>query len=439
MVEEKRQPKPILTTNGKRQIVIISLLALVASTVAIVYGQAIGKQRSPEVSNTTKSAVKAKIKAVSAIGRLDPLGEAIKVSAPPDLGGAKVEKIMVKEGEKVKQGQLMALLDGYTRQQAEVDLAQKNVEIAQADLAIVKAGAKQGEIEAQAATITKLEVQLLGETNSYKAKISRLQAELQGETNIQKATIDRLQAEVSNADREYARYRQLSQDGVISDSNLDQVRLKQDTNQKALLESKAKYNKTLKTLQQEINEAQANKIETLSSLEKQIIEAKATLKKIKEVRPVDIKKAVSQVAKAQADYKKAQEDLKLAFVKAPFAGQVLKIYSHQGEKVSETNGILEMGQTDKMLAIAEVYESDIGKVKIGQTAMIKSENATFAQTIKGTVTEIGFKVGKKDVLSTDPAADVDVRVIEVKIGLTPEDSKKVSRLTNSKVTVEILL
>ncbi len=47
------------------------------------------------------------------------------------------------------------------------------------------------------------------------------------------------------------------------------------------------------------------------------------------------------------------------------------------------------------------------------------------------------KIGKKDVLNTDPAADIDARVVEVKISLSPQDSQRVSGLTNAKVMVEI--
>ncbi|NJN23143.1 MAG: hypothetical protein HC810_00345 [Acaryochloridaceae cyanobacterium RL_2_7] len=44
-------------------------------------------------------------------------------------------------------------------------------------------------------------------------------------------------------------------------------------------------------------------------------------------------------------------------------------------------------------------------------------------------------MGKNDVLSTDPAADTDARVIEVKIKL--RDSQKVANLTNLQVNVLI--
>jgi len=47
-------------------------------------------------------------------------------------------------------------------------------------------------------------------------------------------------------------------------------------------------------------------------------------------------------------------------------------------------------------------------------------------------------LAKKDVLGTDPSADIDARVVEVKILLRPESSKKVEGLTYAKVLVKIL-
>jgi hypothetical protein len=53
----------------------------------------------------------------------------------------------------------------------------------------------------------------------------------------------------------------------------------------------------------------------------------------------------------------------------------------------------------------------------------------------GIVAQIGQKIDKNDVLNTDPAADTDARVVEVKIRL--DDSKRVEGLTNLQVKVEI--
>ena len=88
---------------------------------------------------------------------------------------------------------------------------------------------------------------------------------------------------------------------------------------------------------------------------------------------------------------------------------------------------------DKMYAVAEVYETDILHVKVGQNARIKSP--ALSQPLTGTVEQIGRWVGKLDLLSTDPTARTDARVVEVKVRL--DDSKAVAGLTNLQVTVEI--
>jgi HlyD family secretion protein len=122
----------------------------------------------------------------------------------------------------------------------------------------------------------------------------------------------------------------------------------------------------------------------------------------------------------------------LSEVRAPITGQVLKIYAKPGETVG-TNGVVEIGNTRQMYVVAEIYETQIGKVKVGQKASIFSE--VLDSEITGTVDRIGLKIAKNDVLGTDPAAKTDVRVIEVKIRL--DDSSKVSNLTNLQVKVTI--
>ncbi|MBN3927781.1 hypothetical protein [Nostoc sp. NMS4] len=45
------------------------------------------------------------------------------------------------------------------------------------------------------------------------------------------------------------------------------------------------------------------------------------------------------------------------------AGQIIKIYTRVAEKIS-TSGIADLAQTDQMMAVAEVYQTNIGKVKL---------------------------------------------------------------------------
>ena len=188
--------------------------------------------------------------------------------------------------------------------------------------------------------------------------------------------------------------------------------------------------------QQQLIEATANRNKTIATLQRQIDEERERLNRILVVSPLNIQVAQAQVTNAIALIRKAQAELKQSYVKAPSSGEILKIHTKSGEMMS-ANGIAEIGQTDQMFVVAEIPEDSISKVRLGQAATISSDNRAFNGQLKGIITEIGRKIGKKDVLNNDPAADVDARVVEVKIALSPEYTKQVSGLTNAKVTVEI--
>ena len=135
---------------------------------------------------------------------------------------------------------------------------------------------------------------------------------------------------------------------------------------------------------------------------------------------------------ALADLAAARANLELAVVRAPLRAQVLEIHAYPGERVGP-EGIMELGRTDRMYAVAEVYETDITGVEVGQLAKIRTPAMDIELT--GKVERISLKVGRLDVVGTDPIAKTDARVVEVFILL--DDSSAVSRFTNMQVKVEI--
>ena len=76
----------------------------------------------------------------------------------------------------------------------------------------------------------------------------------------------------------------------------------------------------------------------------------------------------------------------------------------EGERPGEA-GILEIGANNQMEAVAEVYESDIGRVRLGQTVTLTSENGGFEGRLEATVLRISPQVRQRQVLSTDPTGD----------------------------------
>ena len=375
------------------------------------------------------------IKTVTALGHLEPRDEIIQLSAPSSIEGNRIEQLLVKEGDLVAKGQVIAILDRRDRLEAALKQAEEQVRVAEAKLTQIKAGAKQGAIRAQEATIARLQAELRGAKATDGAKIARLEAQLQGEKTEQRATIGRLEAELGNAEREFQRYQQLAQDGAISDSELDLRRLNLDRAREQLAEAKAAFSKTIATLTEEIRETQASATETTDSLSQQIQAARAELERIAEVRPVDVDVAAAEVQQAQAAVTKAKAELDQAYIKTPQGGEVLEIHTRPGEVVS-SQGIVEIGQTSQMYAVAEVYESDIHKIRREQQVKVTS-NSLPDQVLLGTVERIGRRVQRQDVVNEDPTANIDAKVVEVWVRLDEESSQKVAGLTNLLVTVEI--
>ncbi|MEL7245228.1 MAG: biotin/lipoyl-binding protein, partial [Cyanobacteria bacterium J06573_2] len=69
------------------------------------------------------------INSVNAVGRLQPKGEVIKLSAPTGIQGtSRVEEMLVKEGQKVKKGQVIAVLDSFRSSQATVEQAKARIQ-----------------------------------------------------------------------------------------------------------------------------------------------------------------------------------------------------------------------------------------------------------------------------------------------------------------------
>ncbi|WP_413160362.1 HlyD family efflux transporter periplasmic adaptor subunit [Capilliphycus salinus ALCB114379] len=395
-------------------------------------------QQSPETSiNPTETIPK--IKSITALGRLEPQGETVELAPPQNLNGARVIELRVKEGDLVEENQVVAVLENRDLQDAAVKLAEHDIKIAQANLEIIKAGAKSGEIESQKATIQRLQAQLEGERISYQAKIARLEEQLRGEKATQEARIDRLSAELNNAQSEFERFKLLVEEGAISRLDLERRHLTLETATERVREAKANLDKTIATINQEIREVKANSQQSENTVDQQIQEAKANLDRITEVRQVDVYKAEAEIQRAKAALQQEKQQLELTYVRSPMNSRVLQIHTYPGESVQPGEGIVAIGKTDKMMVTAEVYESDIGQVKPGQTVTIESENGAFSGELQGTVSEVGWLINRQGVFNSDPASDVDNRVVEVKIQIAEQDRAKVAHLTYSRVIVKIIL
>jgi HlyD family secretion protein len=333
---------------------------------------------------------------ITALGRLEPGGEVFCVSPPSANSSGRVMKLMAKEGDLVKQGQPIAVMDTYERLVAAGMQAEAQVREAQARVAQASTGAKQEDVGAQAAQANAK----LAEIGSKEAAISRAKAALE------------------TAQVRFKRYEE-NKDG-LSKNDYDQQRLELASAEAAFVQAQKEREQAIREFQQQ----------------------QQTGSGLANVRPVDVQQAQASLQVAVANLQQAKANFETATVRSPIAGRILKVHAKETEQVSSLvtsggsqscSGIAEVGRTDQMYAVAEVYESDVAKIRAGQKATITSP--AFPGELAGTVAQVGLKVGKKDVLNTDPAADTDARVVEVKVRLT--DSKPVEGLTNLQVQVAI--
>ena len=137
---------------------------------------------------------------------------------------------------------------------------------------------------------------------------------------------------------------------------------------------------------------------------------------------------------AIADLRLVRAELARVEVRSPIRGQVIEVHARAGERVGP-EGILDLGETRAMYAVAEVYETDIGRVVVGANAEVSSP--ALPRALRGKVERIARRVAKQDVLGTDPAARTDARIIEVEVRLDDEDARLAAGLTHLQVEVAI--
>lgn len=251
--------------------------------------------------------------------------------------------------------------------------------------------------------------------NHYQLKASLEKAE--SHVAIKTALLERVSAGISEKTRQ------------VHEAGLERLNVELKTAVSACDRFKALWKKK-EVARQQLEE----KCLKVDVLRQQQTEARARLDEIQEVRDVDIAVAQAELHNARADVALANANLERSIVRAPVDGQILKVHTYPGEAIG-LKGLVELGQTQSMWVSAEVYETDIQYINEGQPVRVTSDG--FSGELTGTVEQIGLLVGRNQLVAGAPTADVDARIIEVRIRLSDEDGRKVARLINLQVNVVI--
>ena len=345
------------------------------------------QQHKPSQQQATSGEQRQPRQTVSALGRLQPRGGVIDVGG---MAGERVDRVLVEEGDKVTAGQILAYLGSYPLRQNELQLAELQRSEAkarsQAELAYGAAMVAEAETAVEELKLAELDAQAL------QAKVGALEVNLK----------------IAQRDSE----RLAGAGDVVSAQERDHQQLVVEQAKAELSSSQAQLAKLQAGRETHEREAQA-KLRT----------ARANFARLQTASQLDsLDKAVAT----------AEQKLELAIVRAPRDGHVLRIVTRVGEMIGP-RPLLKFGDTDHMGVTAEIYETDVYLVQRGQKATVTS-NALPAP-LTGTVESIGRSVAKNDVMSLDPTAAADARVVLATIRL--DDSAEASELVDLQVDVII--
>lgn len=162
--------------------------------------------------------------------------------------------------------------------------------------------------------------------------------------------------------------------------------------------------------------------------------AEADLQTLSTPREEDVRLAESRVAAAQAAVEKARADAELARVRAPIPGTILRIFARPGDQVG-SDGLMEVADLSRMDVVADVFETDLGRLQPGMIADVTIPGERTRVT--AAVREIGWQVRRTTQAGTDPVAAVDSRTVEVRLTLSDEGVALLRRRSGMQVQVAI--
>ncbi len=250
----------------------------------------------------------------------------------PQTNGLQIKQVLVNEGDNVKAGQLLAVLDDSVLQ-AQISQAKADVESRQADVA-----SRQADLASKQAEVT-----------SSQAVVQQKRADLA-----------QAQAKLEEAQRNYQRYQKLAAEGAVSQQELDT----RET--------------TLKTAREEVRLAQENVSSALAS----VSSAQANIGSAK----ANIGSAEAVVKSNAAKVQQLKTQLSQTLVRAPVSGIIAEKLARVGDVTGvppQTQVGTVVGGTQKLFSIisdsklelqAQIPAVQLPQVKIGAEVEITSDS-----------------------------------------------------------------
>lgn len=380
----------------------------------------------------------------SARGRIEPFGSIRKLDS---IAGGKVSAVKIKEGDKIRAGQVLLEIDndtvkpelertkeklaGLENQVSQLELLKKNIQLS------TSAQEEQNLSEAleKKAQVNQAQQNLNGKLSTYNLQklenqslLSQAKQQIESFLNEKRSAEVRLYIDKNQVER----FSKLLKDGAVSVSQIDSLRKEQQESkrvyQKAesdikqahlrLAEQKNRYQTTINQLESDIEQAKLRLQEQKSSYQSTVNRGKLALLKTRE-QLKDLERQInttkSEIAQTKSEINSLDIQMRHRIVRSPIDGTVFEL------PVSKPGEVLQPGQRIARIAPensgfilkAQMPVKETGFVKTGMPVKVKFDAYPFQ--------EYGILSGKVVWISPDSKVEPEVlpgiEIYELKIEL----------------------
>jgi len=307
-------------------------------------------------------------------GHLSPIS--CKISAT-------VQQVLVKDGEYVKAGQPLIILEN---QDLSLNLQQAKAKLQAAKAQVLSASdTVQLTSQTHATQVQQSQAQLAVSQSTIKAAQANIN-QAESAIAVNRAKVAQAQTEVNKSQADYRRYTSLYQSGAVSAQQAEAAKASYEndlanlaaTNQ-IVAQSQAKMSNAEAQLQKAVAEAEVSKGEAAQTdVAEQNVLVQQDQKQV----------AQAQVAQANVEVALAKKQLEYTVIKAPVSGYVGKLTAQVGQKVQAGQALMAVVplQTEEVYVVANFKETSLQNLHLGQTAEIEVDaypGEVFRATVEG--------------------------------------------------------
>ncbi|MGB7414878.1 MAG: HlyD family efflux transporter periplasmic adaptor subunit [Thermosynechococcaceae cyanobacterium] len=302
-----------------------------------------------------------------------------------DLGakvGGRVESIAVREGETVKQGQVIAKLDDQDLRaqleaaQAQVSAARQQVNQARIQVNVVESQVKEAQLTQQQS-----QGDTTGQVGQAVAAVATAQAQL-GEAQAQ---AQQAKSALSLARTELNRYSTLVKQGAVPQQQFDQIKTEFTAAQDTLAARQA----SVAAAQQQVKAAQGGLTQAQTSqINPDIRAAQVNRTQMqRQQAQTQLLAAGDNLKQAQAAQKEIVARLDDLDIKSPIDGVVVTRTVEPGEVIAAGTPVLTVVNLSNVYLRGYIPEGEVGNVRVGQAAQVFLDSAP-QQPLEATVSAV---------------------------------------------------